>query len=56
MSNESGETVELVNINAIPLTGIDEIDATLDSIAVLFPGFYVEWPFDIFLPPPPTLL
>jgi len=56
MSNESGETVELVNINAIPLTGIDEIDATLDSIAVLFPGFYVEWPFDIFLPPPYSTL
>ncbi|MAD50338.1 MAG: hypothetical protein CMC95_03440 [Flavobacteriales bacterium] len=56
MSNESGETVELVNINAIPSTGIDEIDATLDSIAVLYPGFYVEWPCDIFVPPPYSTL
>ena len=52
ISNIEGETVELVNINDIPAFGIQQVDATLDSIAALFPGFYIEWPFDIILPPP----
>ena len=52
VSNKQGQTVELVNINDIPAFGIEEIDATLDSIATLFPGFYIEWPFDIILSPP----
>ena len=52
ISNKEGETVELININDIPEFGIQQVDATLDSIADLFPGFYIEWPFDIILPPP----
>ena len=52
VSNAKGESVELVNISDIPSFGIEEVDATLDSIAILFPGFYIEWPFNIILPPP----
>ena len=52
VSNSEGQSVELVNINDIPAFGIEEVDATLDSIAALFPGFYIEWPFDIILSPP----
>tara|TARA_B100001057_G_scaffold361293_1_gene363692 strand:+ start:1439 stop:2584 length:1146 start_codon:yes stop_codon:yes gene_type:complete len=52
VSNTEGQSVELVNINDIPTFGIQEVDATLDSIADLFPGFYIEWPFDIILSPP----
>ncbi len=52
ISNKEGETVELININDIPEFGIQQVDATLDSIADLFPGFYIEWPFDIILQPP----
>jgi len=52
VSNAKGESVELVNISDIPPFGIEEVDATLDSIAILFPGFYIEWPFNIILPPP----
>lgn len=52
MSNESGESVDLVNIKDIPPSNIESVDAILDSIADLFPGFYIEWPFNIILPPP----
>ena len=33
ISNIEGETVELVNINDIPAFGIQQVDATLDSIS-----------------------
>ena len=52
ISNQEGQSVQLVNINDLPNFGIVEIDATLDSIAQLLPGFYVEWPFDIVSNPP----
>ncbi|MBF45939.1 MAG: hypothetical protein CMD38_06715 [Flavobacteriales bacterium] len=38
ITDSEGQSVELVNINEIPSFG------TLDSIAQIFPGFYIEWP------------
>ena len=40
ITNTEGQSVNLVNINDIPAFGV------LDSIAQLFPGFYIEWPID----------
>ena len=40
ITDAEGNSVQLVNINDIPSFGI------LDSIAQLFPGFYIEWPID----------
>lgn len=52
ITDNEGNSVELININNIPSFGLEEIDGPLDSIAQLFPGFYIEWPFDVVLPPP----
>ena len=41
-----GEKVDLVNINNIQ-TNNPLIDSLVFSIGQQFPGFYVEWPFDI---------
>ena len=40
ITDADGKSVQLVNINDILSFGI------LDSIAQLFPGFYIEWPID----------
>lgn len=52
VSNTYGETVELININNIPPFGSPEIDMALDTIAEQYPGFYIEWPFEIKSFPP----
>lgn len=52
VSNVAGELVELVNINDIPSFGFPQIDSTLEMIAQQYPGFYIEWPFDIQSFPP----
>ena len=56
ITNKNGESTSLTNINDIPSFGIQEIDAVLDSLAQLFPGFYIEWPFNVILPPPYSTL
>ena len=40
ITDTHGNSVQLININDIPSFGV------LDSIAQLFPGFYIEWPID----------
>ena len=46
MKKRDGQSVDLVNVNQIT-TGVEEIDSMLDYMSQQYPGFYVEWPFDI---------
>lgn len=47
VTKKGGETVDLVNVNEIE-TGSPNLDDMLRDIGTQYPGFYVEWPFDIF--------
>ena len=47
VTKKGGETVDLVNVNQIE-TGSPNLDDMLRDIGTQYPGFYVEWPFDIF--------
>ena len=46
VKKSGGEKVNLININSIQ-TKNPIIDSLVYSIAQQYPGFYVEWPFDI---------
>jgi hypothetical protein len=47
ITNQNGQTVELINIHDIPDFGIDSLDQIIDSIAAAIPGFYIEWPINL---------
>lgn len=47
VKKRNGLEVNLVNINEIS-TGVQQVDSILYFLKQQYPGFYVEWPFDIF--------